>query len=139
MENLSAIASRNGEFEENSFDEINYENLNQFWIKFVQMRSNNTYNANNVSKETLSFADLLKGINPENHPELMREKFIRDVLVIVFYSFIIIVSLFGNLMVCKVFLSKKCMRSQTTNIILVNLTISDLLVTIFTIPITTGN
>jgi hypothetical protein len=134
MENLSAIESRNREFEE-----INYENLNQLWIKFFQMRSNNTHHANNVSKETLSFADLLKGINPENYPELMRQKFIRDVLVIVFYSLIIIVSLFGNLMVCKVFLSKKCMRSRTTNIILVNLTISDLLMTIFTIPITTGN
>ncbi len=102
MENLSAIESRNREFEE-----INYENLNQLWIKFFQMRSNNTHHANNVSKETLSFADLLKGINPENYPELMRQKFIRDVLVIVFYSLIIIVSLFGNLMVCKVFLSKK--------------------------------
>jgi hypothetical protein len=141
MKNLSAIKTENENFDEKSFDEITYETLHQLWVKNVQRRLNLTNFSNNASNETqiLNFDDLLKVVNPENYPELMREKFIKDVLVIVFYSLIIIVSLFGNLLVCNVILSKQCMRYRTTNIIIFNLTISDLLVTIFTIPVTTGN
>lgn len=128
----------NEDSKEQSIDEITYDILLEKWIKSLQNltnQSNETSNATFIIK----FDDLLKAMNPENYPELVREKLIKNILVIVFYLIIIIVSLFGNLLVCKVILSKRCMRFRTTNIIILNLTISDLLMTIFTIPVTTGN
>ncbi|KAF7492719.1 putative G-protein coupled receptor 83 [Sarcoptes scabiei] len=58
----------------------------------------------------------------------------RDYLVIALYGLIVMVSLFGNLLVCKVIQSKQTMRNRTTHLFIANLTISDLLMTIFTIP-----
>lgn len=61
-----------------------------------------------------------------------------DVCVIVMYGLIVLVSLFGNLVVIKVILFRQAMRKKITNIFIANLTISDLLMTIFTIPMNTG-
>lgn len=59
-------------------------------------------------------------------------------MVILMYGLIVIVSLFGNLIVCKVILCQHSMRKRTTNVFIANLTISDLLMTIFTIPMFIG-
>lgn len=63
---------------------------------------------------------------------------VRDVVIILVYGIIVIVSLCGNLAVCKVILCRQAMRRRITNVFIVNLTISDLLMTIFTIPMNTG-
>ncbi|XP_075590076.1 uncharacterized protein LOC124497755 [Dermatophagoides farinae] len=63
---------------------------------------------------------------------------IRDCSVIIMYGLIVLVSLFGNLLVCKVILFKQAMRRRITHIFIANLTISDLLMTIFTIPMNTA-
>jgi hypothetical protein len=77
-------------------------------------------------------------ISPENEPNFRSKIMMKNVAVIVCYSFIIFISLFGNLLVCYVILSKQGLRARTTNILIVNLTISDLLMTALNIPITTG-
>ncbi|KAH9398697.1 hypothetical protein TYRP_018505 [Tyrophagus putrescentiae] len=58
----------------------------------------------------------------------------QEILVIIMYGLVVLVSLFGNLLVCKVILFKRSMRRRTTNVFIANLTISDLLMTVFTIP-----
>ncbi|KAH9407881.1 Neuropeptide Y receptor, partial [Tyrophagus putrescentiae] len=59
---------------------------------------------------------------------------LEQVLVVVMYGLVVLVSLLGNLLVCKVILFKRAMRRRTTNIFIANLTIADLLMTVFTIP-----
>ncbi|CAG2106091.1 unnamed protein product, partial [Medioppia subpectinata] len=46
------------------------------------------------------------------------------------------VSLLGNVLICKVILSGSVNRRRTTNVLIANLTISDLVMTVFTIPVT---
>lgn len=50
------------------------------------------------------------------------------------YSLIVLVSLFGNLFVCRVMLSLTSSRT-TTNVLIFNLAVSDLLLTTFNIPV----
>ncbi len=63
---------------------------------------------------------------------------LEQVLVVVMYGLVVLVSLLGNLLVCKVILFKRAMRRRTTNIFIANLTIADLLMTVFTIPMFIG-
>lgn len=63
---------------------------------------------------------------------------VRDLVVIFFYSLVMLVSLFGNLVVIKVILFRQAMRKRITNVFIANLTISDLMVTVFTIPMNIG-
>lgn len=63
---------------------------------------------------------------------------VRDLVVIFFYSLVMLVSLFGNLVVIKVILFRQAMRKRITNVFIANLTISDLIVTVFTIPMNIG-
>ncbi|XP_054159917.1 G-protein coupled receptor 83-like, partial [Oppia nitens] len=77
-------------------------------------------------------------LSPANHTQYQQKRLIKNIAVIGFYSLIIFVSLFGNLLVCYVILSKRRLRSRTTNILILNLTISDLLLTLFNIPLTTA-
>ncbi len=117
-------------------DQITYEMLFDEWLQ-------NFINSSNISlsNEALrdKFNELIEMINPENDPKFYSKKLMKNVIVIVCYSLIILVSLFGNLLVCYIILSKHRLRSRTTNILIANLTISDLLMTIVNVPLTTGN
>ncbi|MGH0177946.1 UNVERIFIED_CONTAM: hypothetical protein FKN15_076795 [Acipenser sinensis] len=56
-------------------------------------------------------------------------------LLIVAYSFIIVISLFGNILVCHVVIKNKRMHSATS-LFIVNLAIADILITILNTPFT---
>uniref|UniRef100_A0A8C6Q3N4 G-protein coupled receptors family 1 profile domain-containing protein n=1 Tax=Nothobranchius furzeri TaxID=105023 RepID=A0A8C6Q3N4_NOTFU len=51
------------------------------------------------------------------------------------YSFIFLLCMVGNILVCLIVLENRCMRT-VTNLFILNLAISDLLVGIFCIPTT---
>ncbi|XP_054165787.1 G-protein coupled receptor 83-like [Oppia nitens] len=53
--------------------------------------------------------------------------------VIIIYGIIVLISLFGNLLVCFVIMKNKTMRTKT-NILMANITISGLMITVFNIP-----
>ncbi len=59
--------------------------------------------------------------------------FVRDIIVIVLYNITMVLSLFGNSLVCKVIFFSKRMRT-TTNILIANMAIADIIcaITIFT-------
>ncbi|XP_054156797.1 G-protein coupled receptor 83-like [Oppia nitens] len=61
------------------------------------------------------------------------EELIRNAALVFFYSLIIVVSLAGNLLVCKVLYDLKESRT-TTNVLIVNLAVSDLMLTVLNIP-----
>lgn len=61
------------------------------------------------------------------------EKIIKNSITIFAYSLIFIVSLFGNVLVCYIIFSKRKMRTKT-NLLIANLTFSDLLMTLINIP-----
>ncbi len=71
--------------------------------------------------------------NPQNYPTYWRQKMIKNLIVIIFYSIIFIISLFGNCLVCYVILSTRQMRT-VTNFYIANLTISDIMMTLINIP-----
>lgn len=112
-------------------------NLFNEWLKNYLINSSN----NSISNETLTlkFNEFLNIISVETDPEFQSKNLMKNVAVFVGYSLIIFISLFGNLLVCYLILSKRRLRTRTTNILIANLTISDLLMTTLNIPITTGN
>ncbi len=124
-------------YDDHRADQITYEMLFNEWISINFMNSSDIL----LSNETLrdQFNELINKISPENDPKFHSKKLLKNVIVIVCYSLIIFVSLFGNLLVCYIILSKHRLRSRTTNILIANLTISDLLMTILNVPLTTGN
>ena len=61
------------------------------------------------------------------------EKFDSKLTVIILYSIIAFISIFGNLLVCFVIMKNKTMRTKT-NILMANITISGLMMTVFNIP-----
>jgi len=63
---------------------------------------------------------------------------LRRILTLIAYSVIVLVSLFGNLLVMFIILSRHRLRVQTTNKLIANLTLSDCILTIFNIPLTVG-
>lgn len=72
--------------------------------------------------------------NPSRYPSSIREDLTRrNSLIIAFYFTIVVVSLFGNLLVCYVILKRKRMRIST-NLLMANLALSDLLMTVINIP-----
>jgi hypothetical protein len=75
----------------------------------------------------------LRKYNPQNDPTYWRQKMIKNSIIIIFYSIIFIISLFGNSIVCYVILSTRQMRT-VTNFYIVNLTISDIMMTLINIP-----
>ena len=60
---------------------------------------------------------------------------VKNIIITIFFSFIIIVSLFGNSLVCYVILSNRRLRSKRTNLLIANLSISDLMMTTINIPL----
>lgn len=67
--------------------------------------------------------------------ELESQKPIVKALLIVAYSVIIIMSLFGNMLVCHVVLKSKRMHSATS-LFIVNLAVSDIMITLLNTPFT---
>ncbi|KAJ7310499.1 hypothetical protein JRQ81_007421 [Phrynocephalus forsythii] len=67
--------------------------------------------------------------------ELESQKPVLKALLIVAYMTIIVMSLFGNGLVCHVVIKKKRIRSAT-NLFIVNLAISDILITVLNTPFT---
>lgn len=61
--------------------------------------------------------------------------FVRNVILVICYSLIIAVSFFGNLLVVYVIFKRKKMRTYT-NFLMANLALSDLLMTVITVPFT---
>ena len=58
---------------------------------------------------------------------------VREIIIIVCYTIIVIVSVFGNLLVCNIVARKASMR-RTTYVFIANLAFSDLLMTVLNIP-----
>lgn len=78
--------------------------------------------------------DIRSWLNPANYPSSYRsERAARHTMIISFYASIVLVSLFGNLLVLHVILKRKRMRTST-NLLMANLVVSDLLMTIINIP-----
>jgi len=84
----------------------------------------------NQSELNATLDKILNWLSPENYPTELKT---RNILFITLYTLVVIVSLFGNLFVCYVIIKRKRMRT-TTNLLMINLTVSDLLMTIINIP-----
>jgi len=56
--------------------------------------------------------------------------------IMLFFSLIVIVSLCGNLLVCRTLMAQRRLRANSTNVLIGVLAISDLMMTIFNIPFT---
>jgi hypothetical protein len=124
-------------YDNKAYQSQTYKNLFDELLENYFINSSN----NSISNGTLKskFNEFLNIISVETDPEFQSKNLMKNVAVFVGYSLIILVSLFGNLLVCYIILSKQRLRTRTTNILIANLTISDLLMTILNIPITTGN
>ncbi len=88
------------------------------------------FNSGNFSigNLTLTFEEVVKLLNYK--PKTSTSGLIGDCLTIAAYSMIILVSLLGNVLVCKVSLENR----TTTNSLIASLSVSDLLVTVLNIP-----
>ena len=94
-----------------------------------------------------SVADFIQHIGPDSSDDdpnggdpkrLEQAIMLRKALTLVAYSAIILISLFGNLLVLFIILSRSRLRVQTTNKLIANLTFSDCMLTLLTIPLTIG-
>ena len=101
----------------------------------MDMYSNTNYTNRYSIKSNLNFSNfsdnqifknikLLKDLN-EKYKNYSANKFDENVTVIPFYSVIVLISLFGNLLVVFVIMKNKTMRTKT-NILMANITISGL-------------
>jgi hypothetical protein len=75
----------------------------------------------------------LNEYNLHHNPTYWRQKVIKNSIIIICYSIIFIISLFGNCLVCYVIMSTRQMRT-VTNFYIANLTISDIMMTLVNIP-----
>ena len=73
-------------------------------------------------------------LNSDDDNALITSEQLSNLALIVAYSLIVIVSLFGNIFVCRVMMGLTRSRT-TTNVLIFNLAVSDLLLTTFNIPI----
>ena len=76
----------------------------------------------------MSYEDVLKLLELEKE---IKEEFGGDCIIVLTYSLIILISLIGNSLVCKVTFN----NPTTTNSLIGSLSVSDLIVTIFNIPL----
>lgn len=58
----------------------------------------------------------------------------RNVIIISSYALIIVISLCGNLLVCKIAFTNSIKRKNTTNMLIASLAVSDIVMTSFNIP-----
>ena len=115
-----------------------YEKLFNDWIKSNQQ---NPFDKSiDISNDSIiiKFREILKVLMSkyENEKNANDEppQVLKNILVIIFFSLIFIISLIGNSSVCLVIFSKRRMRLKRTNLLIANLTISDLLMTTLNIP-----
>jgi hypothetical protein len=85
------------------------------------------------SSDEFDWQTFFSEYNLQNNPTYWRQKMIKNSIIIIFYSIIFIISLFGNSLVCYVILSARQMRT-VTNFYIANLTISDIMMTLINIP-----
>ena len=102
-----------------------YDILVEEWKRRKGITDNLTYN--------LTVEEIKEILNPDGYEPYWRERTTRNVIIICFYCSIVLVSLFGNLLVCYVIFKKKRMRTET-NLLMANLTVSDILMTVINIP-----
>ncbi len=95
----------------------------------------NTNDSNKFINQSIDkFNDNFKLLEILNkYSDYETEKFNRNATVIAFYSMIVFISLFGNLLVCFVLMKNKTMRTKT-NILMASINISGLMMTVFNIP-----
>jgi len=107
-----------------------YININQTSVEQI---FDSSLNFSDKSNNELSVnIKLLKKLK-EKYSDYKNEKFDGSETVIALYSLIVVISLFGNLLVCFAILKNKTMKTKT-NILMANITISGLMMTIFNIP-----
>ncbi len=81
----------------------------------------------------LTISEWFKSLNLTDDDVSEFEDTVGNILIAFFYSLIIIVSLIGNSLVCKIIFTNKKFRN-TTNILIASLAISDILMTAINIP-----
>ena len=90
---------------------------------------------NSVHLESqISLEQATNSVLPESVWAESMDENVRNAILIIIYTVIIIVSLFGNSVVLKIMLSRNTPRTAT-NLLIVNLAFSDLLLTCFNIPV----
>lgn len=95
---------------------------------------NNSSGDNNSINGTLDMEELLRLLRERHRKPLSAEDLIRNVVIIMCYSVIIVVSVCGNLLVIKVIAFGKKKMLTTTNILIASLAVSDIVMTAFNIP-----
>ena len=117
---------------------MKYDQLFNDWIKSNQQnpfdKSNNNSNDSIVIKLFEILKELMSKYKKEGDANHQPPELLKNIFVIIFFSLIFIISLIGNSLVCLVIFSKRRMRLKRTNLLIANLTISDLLMTITSIP-----
>ncbi|KAJ6221992.1 hypothetical protein RDWZM_000537 [Blomia tropicalis] len=63
----------------------------------------------------------------------------QNIIILSLFTLIVIVSLCGNLLVCRTLIAQRRLRANSTNVLIGVLAISDLMMTIFNIPFTVGD
>lgn len=88
----------------------------------------------NTTLDAINFTMIsLKNRTYDWSAALNKTNTIRDSAIIAFYSLIIIISIFGNLLVCNIVARNAKMRSSTY-IFIANLALSDFMMTVLNIP-----
>ena len=83
-----------------------------------------------VNYKNLSIAESIDLLKDQIDEVMREERMIRNILIITFYGLLVLVSFFGNLLVMFV-----CFTNQSkTNTLILSLSMSDLLMTVFNIP-----
>lgn len=85
-----------------------------------------------------SFQAIVDSLDINQDVVVYRTGLLKDMIIFVAYLLLIVISLFGNLLVLFIILSQRQLRQQTTNKLIANLTVSDLFLTTFNIPLTIG-
>ena len=81
-----------------------------------------------------NWEQLMEMIRKSTNKPIPTSDLIKNVFIILFYSLIIVISLFGNFLVVKVILFGKKKMLTTTNLLIVSLAFSDIVMTAFNIP-----
>ncbi|XP_069058530.1 G-protein coupled receptor 83 [Pleurodeles waltl] len=86
------------------------------------------------SWDNYTLADWRSLVNRKRHGTESQNPMVKSLLVVA-YSFIIVFSLFGNVLVCHVVIKNKRMQSATS-LFIVNLAVADILITLLNTPFT---
>lgn len=75
----------------------------------------------------------LKNISEQYKNAYHQQEMVRDIVIIIAYTIISVISLFSNLMVCHIIATNRKMHT-ITNCFIANLCVSDLLIALINIP-----